>query len=116
MKINAAIVRDSADYVTAYLGGHLDKNFLYHNLSHTQNVVNAVDRLCDYLNIDKHQKRLVLTAAWFHDLGYTQQIDHHETIGASLADKFLGELGVDTADIAIVRTCILATHYPQQPE
>jgi len=115
MKINTAIVEASASHVTKQFSEQLDKNFLYHNLSHTIFVVNSVEKICDALAIAKHPKKILLVAAWFHDLGYTQQVDNHEKAGADQAAAFLQLAGIDEEDINLVKTYILATRYPQQP-
>jgi len=115
MKINNEIVKESAKYVSDYLSRNLDSKFTYHNLSHASYVVKAAEMIASSMKIESHQKRILLVAAWFHDIGYTQQIDNHETAGAAIAEKFLAEKDVDKEDIEIVSSCILSTHYPQKP-
>ncbi|HEV8503871.1 MAG TPA: Pycsar system effector family protein, partial [Chitinophagaceae bacterium] len=90
--------------------------FTYHNLSHTLYVVKAAEMIATSMNIESRQKKILLVAAWFHDVGYTQQIDNHETAGAVIAEKFLLEKNVDSEDIETVKSCILSTHYPQKPD
>ena len=115
MKINNEIVKESAKYVSDYLSRNLDSKFTYHNLSHALYVAKAAEMIASSMKIESHQKRILLVAAWFHDIGYTQQIDNHETAGAAIAEKFLAEKDVDKEDIESVRSCILSTHYPQKP-
>ena len=115
MKIDSIIVKAAEAYARNYISEHLDKNFGFHNLSHTLTVVKAVETICSESGRDKHEKRILLVAAWFHDLGYTQRIDEHEDIGASLAENFLKEKGVDESDIELVKSHIIATHFPQYP-
>ena len=115
MKIDSNIVNLTQVYVKDYLSKHLDKNFLFHDLYHTASVVKAVNRLCDEEGIEKQEKRILLVAAWFHDLGYTEQIDKHEDISASFAEKFLQGHYIDQSDIDKVKGCVLATRYPQIP-
>src|SRR5262245_728645 len=115
MKINTEIVRESARYVGDYLSMNLDSKFVYHNLAHTAYVVRATEILCDAMKVSNHQKKMLLVAAWFHDVGYTQQTDYHETVGASIAEKFLAEKNVENDDIQVVKSCILSTRCPQRP-
>ena len=115
MKINNGIVKESGRYVSDYLARNLDSKFTYHNLPHTLYVVKAVEMLCSEMKVDNHERKMLLVAAWFHDLGYTQQTDNHETVGASIAEKFLAEKNVDQQDITVVKACIRSTHYPQKP-
>src|SRR4030095_4609225 len=115
MKINTEIVHDAARYVCDYLSKNLDSRFSYHNLSHTIYVVKAAEMIASGMKLATHEKKKLLVAAWFHDLGYTQQTDNHEVIGAAIAEKFLVEKNVDTEDVQEVKNCILGTHYPQKP-
>jgi uncharacterized protein len=58
---------------------------------------------------------LLLTAAWFHDLGYVENAVHHELIGARMVGEILPSFGYSQADIEVVRWAILATALPQSP-
>lgn len=115
MKINARIVKAAADHVTKSLPKLLDEKFGFHDLYHTQSVVNAVEQICTGSNVKKHTRNILLVAAWFHDIGYTERIEEHEDIGALHAENFLLEYDIDPADIEIVKSAIIATHYPQHP-
>ena len=115
MQINNEIVKASASYASDFLSRNLDAKFIYHNLDHTMYVVKAVDMICSAMDIKSHSKKILLVAAWFHDLGYTQQMDDHEMVGAQIAEKFLKERNVDAREIAMVTACILSTRYPQKP-
>lgn len=115
MKITNQIIAEAAEYVSRLLSGELKKEFCYHNFLHTLYVVNKTDMLCDATGVTKHDKKILLTAAWFHDTGYTIRIDGHEQAGALIAQNFLRSQNIDAEDIAMVKACILATQYPQQP-
>src|SRR5215475_10995106 len=103
MKINSKITEAAEKYVTALLSANLDSKFVYHNIEHTTNVVQAARLIADESNISKHEKNILLVAAWFHDTGYTQLIDQHEDVGAVIAEEFLKEYGVDQEDIGIAK-------------
>lgn len=115
MKINTKIIEEGARYATECLTGKLDPAFAFHNLSHTISVVRSTDIICREMQIDKQDRRVLILAAWFHDLGYTRKTDGHESEGAAMAEAFLAEQNVDAAEIERVKQCILATHYPQRP-
>src|SRR5690349_13851528 len=115
MQINKQIVKEAEAFVTHNLAEHLNKQFLFHDITHTSNVVKAVTLICNETGIDKHEKRILQVAAWFHDIGYTQRIDQHEDVGALLAETFLKSHEVDQIDIEKVKCSIIATHYPQVP-
>jgi predicted metal-dependent HD superfamily phosphohydrolase len=116
MKINNHIIAEAGAYVTDYLEKYLSKDFCYHDCIHTYFVVNAVGMLCDANKLNKSDKRILLIAAWFHDVGYTKNIDEHEKQGALIAEAFLKKKNVNNKEIQQVKNCILATLYPQQPK
>lgn len=115
MKINSKIAEAAEKYVTAFLAGNLDPKFVYHNLEHTKDVVKATKLIADESMISKHEKNILAVAAWFHDTGYTRLVDQHEDAGAAIAEEFLKEYGTDQEDIDIVKSCIIATYFPQHP-
>jgi predicted metal-dependent HD superfamily phosphohydrolase len=115
MKINSGIVKQAAEHVTSMLNEKLPANYFYHNLIHTQNVVEAVKEMADAMRLPDHGKKILIVAAWFHDIGYIQQESDHETIAADVAAAFLKEREADEDDIRQVKDCILATRYPQNP-
>lgn len=115
MHINPSVVKAAATYVNSYFKTHLNGSFLYHNPLHTRYVVKAAAKLCEVTGVGAKKKSILLTAAWFHDLGFTVQIEGHERAGAALAEDFLKAKGIDENDITLVKACILATCYPQEP-
>ena len=115
MRIDSTIAKAAKAYVRGYLATGLEKRFEFHNLGHTEAVVEAVNAICNETAIDEHGRRILQVAAWFHDLGYTERMENHEDVGASLAEKFLESHGVNQSDIDMVKNCIIATHYPQHP-
>src|SRR5262249_42965454 len=113
MKINKTIVKEAEQFIGNNLEENLDKQFIFHDVAHTTSIVKAVTEICNEMDIDKHEKRILQVAAWFHDIGYTQRIDQHEDVGALLAETFLKSHQVDDSDIEKVKCSIIATHYPQ---
>src|SRR6266536_2303068 len=59
---------------------------------------------------------LLLTAAWFHDLGFVEQPQYHELISARIAVQVLPGFGYTDEQVEIVRWAILATALPQAPQ
>jgi predicted metal-dependent HD superfamily phosphohydrolase len=116
MKITNKTVAEAAEYVSDYLSKQLPKGFAYHSFSHTLSVVNAADMLCRETRVSKRERKILLVAAWFHDIGYTKQINEHEKAGTLIASQFLRNKKVNEKEIAIINACILATQVPQRPK
>lgn len=115
MRINSRIAEAAEQYVAMLLTTKLDEKFVYHNIDHTKDVVKAVQLICEETDIEKHERNILKVAAWFHDTGYTKVIDQHEEESAGIAEEFLKGYDIDQDDIDIVKSCIMATRYPQYP-
>jgi predicted metal-dependent HD superfamily phosphohydrolase len=93
-----------------------DERFIYHNLQHTEQVVQNVIRIADHYQLSERDYFVVVAASWFHDLGYLFDCRQHEAKGAELAAEFLKDKGLADDIILDVKGCILATKMPQHPE
>ncbi len=94
----------------------LSPNLTYHCLGHTQNeVVPAADLLATLEKVGDEDRLLLLTGAYFHDLGFICQRQDHELISIQIAEQTLPMFGYSDAQIAVVRGIIQATHLPQSP-
>jgi uncharacterized protein len=104
-------------YALNRLEQELPSNLLYHGISHTRDdVVPAVERLAGMEGVHGDSLSLLLTAAWFHDLGYVEQARHHELISARIAVQELPGFGYTHKQVEVVRWAILATALPQSPQ
>ena len=115
MNINGEIVKLSSQYVVSYLEKDLPEGYCYHNESHTISMVNAINEISQEIKLTDRERYVLLTAGWFHDLGYIWQIEEHEAVGACIAEVFLTEKQVSKTDIDEVKRCIMATKYLQKP-
>ena len=57
-----------------------------------------------------------MIAAWFHNLGFVDEVRRHEERSASIAAKMLAIWGADNKIIKDVLRCIHATKLPQNPK
>ena len=116
MKITHEIQQQAAEHVRVYLTNKLSQPYCYHNLQHTENIINAINEIADGMRLNDQQRLILLVAGWFHDVGYVCKIEGHEQVGARMAERFLKDKKVDAEDISKVKSCILSTRYPQHPE
>lgn len=110
------VIKASENYATTTLNDGLSSDFLYHNLTHTKRVVNKTQELIKGEKIEGKDADLLRIAAWFHDVGYTKNIDDHETFSAAMAEDFLKKQGVNQEDIDKVKSIILATKIEHEPK
>lgn len=106
----------AVQYVVSRLENDLSPLLLYHGIGHTRDdVVPAVKRLADFQGIQGESLSLLLTAAWFHDLGFIVQSANHELISIDIAKKELPNYDYTAEQIKVVEGAILATIVPQNP-
>lgn len=103
------LIAEAEKHVTHLFNEKLNSNFVYHNLTHTQLVVEKVKELSDLSNLSDSEKEQLIIAAWFHDTGFTESIDKHEEKSAFIAEAFLKKQNASEVTIKTVKELILAT-------
>lgn len=107
----------AAAYALNQLETKLPPNLYYHGVHHTRHdVVPAAERLVDAYRLSEEDRVVLLTAAWYHDIGFIQQYKDNEAIGAQIAAAALAEFGYTGEQIRTVKGIILATKPPQKPK
>lgn len=102
-------------FVSNYYQAHKDPRLSYHNFNHTEQVVNAATQIGNHYRLDKQDFFILLTAAYFHDIGYFADPKTHEEIGAKMLNDVLLEKKIPAEVIAKVQALILSTKMPQVP-
>ena len=87
----------------------------FHNLDHTQDVVNAVHIIGQHSNLSADEMESAVVAAWLHDVGYANGSKNHEETSADRARELLENLGAPDRKVTEVTDAIRATKMPQQP-
>lgn len=103
------LVEQSEDLVSNLLKDKLSTLYSYHNIFHTSNVVDAVKKLCSKEKVEGAEKEMLLIAAWFHDAGYVNGVEDHESESVKIATDFLKQKGQSDAFISEVSKLIMAT-------
>lgn len=111
-KVLLALVRA---YVSDCYEMYAPDVLVYHNLAHTEDVVNHCRELAKYYCLNEKDETRLLAAAWFHDIGqiYTTP-EKHEEESIEIMRSFLNENST-TEDISIIGQLILATRMTAQP-
>ncbi|MDR3575242.1 MAG: HD domain-containing protein [Anaerolineaceae bacterium] len=104
------------NYVLDRLKNEISSNLTYHNLGHTESeVVPAAERMAITEKVNDEDHLLLLTGAYYHDLGFIRQRQDHESISIQLAEQSLPGFGYSDAQVAVVVGIIKATRLPQSP-
>ena len=96
-----------------------DSDLLYHSLSHTEDVVEAADRIASLSDFTPEEHELLLIAAWWHDTGMLNCAGNpigHERTSCQLAADFLQSHGASDESIEKVKELILATDMAGKPD
>lgn len=103
-------------YSLTRLTTELPQHYYYHSVAHTRDeVVPAAQELAAAEGVTGEPLMLLVTAAYFHDIGYVEQIDGHEAIAVRIAGQVLPDLGYSPAQLGVIQTLILATRLPHAP-
>lgn len=103
-------------YALARLANELPAHLTYHCLQHTRDhVVPTVEHLAWHEGVKGLDLILLLTAAYFHDIGFVESWENHEEIGIRIAREVLPKFGYLPEHIDVIANIITATRLPQSP-
>lgn len=105
------------EYVKGLYKQNHNPDLFYHNLEHTENVVQRSLEIAANYSLTEKELFIILAAAWFHDTGqlFGEPKDHEERSVTIMRD-YLQAKKVKKATIDSIQGCILATKLPQQPK
>ncbi len=113
--INTELVNEAAGFVQKFMKENLSDKFTFHNLEHTEYVVEKAGYIGKNSGLTEDEVALVKVAAWFHDIGYAFDVGNHEEIGTQKVEGFLRSKEIGEDKIQLVKNCILATKISTQP-
>ncbi len=103
-------------YILKKLANELPDHLCYHNVGHTKDVYKVAAGLALRENVAYDEKKLILTAACFHDTGFLECTTGHENVSCRLATEILPDFGYKPGEIEQICSMIMATKIPQQPK
>ncbi|WP_339835758.1 Pycsar system effector family protein [uncultured Maribacter sp.] len=112
----STIVSKAEEFATIKLTSDSVANYLYHNLRHTQHVVDSTKELITGEKVDEKNAEQLLVAAWFHDVGYTISYNDHEKHSCELVKDFLTKNDCSPSFIDSVCALIMATVKDYEPK
>jgi len=109
------ITQEVEKYARQLLNNEITEKYTYHNIFHTEYVVNQAKLIGRHSGLNDEELNLVVVAAWFHDIGFVVSSTGHEEESKKIAEKFLLSKGVSKEQIEKVKDCIEATKMPHLP-
>jgi Family of unknown function (DUF5706)/HD domain len=102
-------------YITEFFKENVPKKYVYHDLTHTQDVVHNCRQMGLAFGLPMADLEILEIAAWFHDTGYDKGPENHEERSVKYAEQFLKNYHYSPQDIDVIKGCIRATMIPQRP-
>ena len=102
-------------YVFNLLNNKLATNYVYHNLAHTQKVLEKTIELAEKLEVNAASLENLQLAALFHDTGFIKEAENHEQESVKILTHFLQENNVEVNKIKAIASLILATKIGHHP-
>ena len=112
----SSLIVDAEKYIFDLFIEKLDSNYIYHNLAHTQRVVEKVREFVEPLKLSEEDSENLTIAAWFHDAGYIKGAENHEEESVKIVDSFLKSNKTSLDRITIISNLILATQMSYEPK
>lgn len=116
MRIDDALVEEAKQYVSKLLTSELSDKCLFHTINHTLEVLKNAEVIANYCKLNGEDLNMLRTAALFHDVGYVDSYDDHESFSAKRAREYLEPRLEDEQAIRQIERAILSTKIPQTPE
>ncbi|MEM6802858.1 MAG: Pycsar system effector family protein [Bacteroidota bacterium] len=110
------LLKKAESFVVEMLGENLSESLSYHNLEHTQKVVQMVEEIGQNSEVSATDMYVLKMAAWFHDVGYLHSYKGHEKDSIRIAQEFLNSKNADAELISQVSRLIEVTELDIPPE
>lgn len=115
--MDSTIYKKTEAYITGLFHKMNMSDFSFHNLHHTQMVVQHVKEIAAHYEVSEREMMILFIAAWFHDIGYLfTGAEEHEAKSTELLRNFMIIHMNDPEIIKEIETCIMATKYPRDPK
>ena len=112
-----ALLLDTESYVRGLFKQHNQTNLVFHNLQHTQTVVERVYEIASHYKMPDKELLELSIAAWFHDTGHlVTDPPQHEEKSVALMEVFLKNKTDDEEMINKVAALIRITKFPPSPQ
>lgn len=110
------LIEQAKEFVEKQFKDKLSNSYTYHNISHTKDVVAAVEIIAAHEGVTEKELEMLLLAAWFHDMGYIQGCQKHEESSVVYLKEFLATQPNVVAYQEQVAQLIMTTVYGYEPQ
>lgn len=110
------LIEQAKEFVEKQFKDKLSNSYTYHNISHTKDVVAAVEIIAAHEGVTEKELEMLLLAAWFHDMGYINGCQKHEESSVVFLNEFLATQLNALAYQEQVAQLIMTTVYSYEPQ
>lgn len=110
------LIEQAKEFVEKQFKDKLSNSYTYHNISHTKDVVAAVEIIAAHEGVTEKELEMLLLAAWFHDMGYIHGCQKHEESSVVYLKEFLATQPNAVAYKEQVAQLIMTTVYSYEPQ
>ncbi len=111
------IYKATEDYVKDLFAKQGSPTLTYHNLKHTEYVVNKAKEIAGHYQLSEQDMLILFVASWFHDAGYLfVPPAEHEEKSVEIMESFLKDVDMEEGVAGPAAACIMATKHPRNPE
>lgn len=103
-------------YIVQFFEEHISAEYVYHDIQHTQQVVEGILAIGRHLDMLPREMELLEIAGWFHDTGYKEGPSGHEARGCVYLREYLKDKSYTEEEVRFMEGCIMATKVPQSPK
>ncbi|MEO7802881.1 MAG: Pycsar system effector family protein [Ginsengibacter sp.] len=116
MRDTNKVFKKIEQYVRNLFEENVNPILVFHNLKHTETVVNRTKEIAGHYNLSENDMLTVFTAAWFHDTGhlFVEPVGH-EAKSVEIMKGFMVDYITDQPIIDGIADCIMATRMPRNP-
>ncbi|OQP67927.1 Pycsar system effector family protein [Niastella populi] len=112
-----ALLIDTENYVKGLFKQHNQSNLVFHNLEHTESVVERVREIASHYQLPDKELLELSIAAWFHDTGHLMADPAgHEEKSVQLMEAFLNSRTDDEELATNIANLIRITKFPPVPQ
>ena len=111
------IYKKTEDSVKDIFAKNGSPTLTYHNLDHTEYVVNKAKEIAGHYQLSEKDMLILFVSSWFHDVGYLFVAPpKHEEKSVEMLQTFLKEANMEEDVIEQASACIMATKHPRNPQ
>ena len=111
------LIPESAEYVRKVFLQYQTEDLVYHNLHHTESIVNLVHEIAKHYSLNENELFILTISAWFHDIGHLfDYAGLHEEKGVCIMREYCTKKEIERSVIISIESCIHSTKLPQNPK